>query len=284
MSIRFDEHRKDLEPYGLTCELFQPQVMAKQERHNELEINFLPDCSLTYLIGNNEYQIPKGSIVAFWGLMPHQVVNYLGEDPYFVVTVPFSILDEWKLPKDFLDAMFDGEFISIAAPKDIKFEKKRFKKWSKELKQNESQLSSACSLEIGAYIKRFALQSFSSEINLKNTQPADINLVERMAMFIAANFTDSIRVSHVAKEVGLHPDYANSIFKKAFRKTISDYIITQRISFAERKLTVSNDSITSVAYQSGFNSICRFNVAFKKKNKLTPREYRKKHLLVKLAS
>ena len=284
MSARFDEYKRDIEAYGLSCELWKPHKMAKEERHNELEINFLPNCALTYLIGNREHQVPKGSIVAFWALMPHRVINYIGECPYYVITVPFSLLDEWKLPKEFLDSMFDGEVRNILAPKDIKFEKKRFKKWAKELKQNESELSSACSLEIGAYIKRFAIRSFSSSINLQKSHSKNINLVERMAMYIAANFTEPIRVSHVANEVGLHPDYANSIFKRAFRKTISDYIISQRVSYAERKLTVSNESITSLAYQSGFNSICRFNVAFKKKNKVTPREYRKKHLLVSLAS
>jgi len=64
--------------------------------------------------------------------------------------------------------------------------------------------------------------------------------------------------------VGLHPDYANVIFKKTFGYTISDYLLEQRVLYAKRKLSITQDSITSIAYDSGFNSISRFNASFRK--------------------
>ncbi len=274
MPTQFDEFRADLKPYGLTCELWQPKRMQKPERHNELEINFLPECSITYVIQNRRVKVKMGSVIAFWGLVPHQIVDFKQSCPYYVITIPFSIIKEWKLPKSFLDALFKGKILTISKLDDLVFEKKRFKKWSSDLGQNEFELYTACLLEICAYIKRFAFNAHPTKSD-SNQVPPPINLVERMAMFIARNFTDPIKASDVAKEVGLHPDYANSVFKRVFGSTISNYIIVQRVAFAEGKLSISNDSITSLAYQSGFNSISRFNAAFKKKNKLTPREYRK---------
>lgn len=46
---RFDARRGELRPYGLTCELWTPCLMRRPDRHNEIELNYLPEGSLTYL-------------------------------------------------------------------------------------------------------------------------------------------------------------------------------------------------------------------------------------------
>jgi AraC family transcriptional regulator, melibiose operon regulatory protein len=44
------ESRPDLEPYGFTCEVWEPQPMNRADRHNELQLNLLESGSLTYLL------------------------------------------------------------------------------------------------------------------------------------------------------------------------------------------------------------------------------------------
>ncbi len=279
MLTKFDEYQVDLKHFHLSCEMWRPKLMKKPSRHNEIEINYLPECSITYLINNCKLKVRKGSAVAFWSLMPHQIVGFNKDCPYYVIKIPYLILHEWKLPKAFLDNLFRGDVQTLINLEGDEFEKNRFNKWTCELEQKDAAQYSACLLEIYDYTKRFAFKSLSAQLCLHKVGPPPIKLAESMAMFIANNFTEPIKVSDVAKEVGLHPDYANSMFKKAFGSTICNYIMDQRVLYAQRKLANTNDSITSLAYQSGFNSICRFNAAFKKKNSLTPREYRKSHLL-----
>ena len=103
----------------------------------------------------------------------------------------------------------------------------------------------------------------------------EVSLVEKMAVYIARNYSNPIRVSDVGKAVGLHPDYANAIFKKTFGCTLSEFIVAERITHAQRKLLASHLSITQIAFDCGFNSVSRFNSAFLKINGCTPREYRK---------
>ena len=105
----------------------------------------------------------------------------------------------------------------------------------------------------------------------------EINQVERIAIYIAQNYSNPLKVSDIGKAVGLHPDYANSIFKKAFGRTLSEYIMEERISHAQRKLVATDTSITQIAFECGFNSISRFNAAFQKMNRCTPRNFRKKY-------
>ena len=45
----FDEKRSEFKPYGLTCELWMPDLMRKPDRHNEIELNYFTSGSITYL-------------------------------------------------------------------------------------------------------------------------------------------------------------------------------------------------------------------------------------------
>ena len=43
----FDEKRDEFKPYGLTCEIWRPQLMPKIDRHNEIELNYIPEGDIT---------------------------------------------------------------------------------------------------------------------------------------------------------------------------------------------------------------------------------------------
>uniref|UniRef100_UPI001B809DFC helix-turn-helix domain-containing protein n=1 Tax=Neolewinella xylanilytica TaxID=1514080 RepID=UPI001B809DFC len=64
----------------------------------------------------------------------------------------------------------------------------------------------------------------------------------------------------------------------AFRLTLTEYIAEERIAYASRQLIATSDPITDIAYASGFQSISRFNAAFRKINDCTPRAYRKRYV------
>jgi AraC-like DNA-binding protein len=70
-----------------------------------------------------------------------------------------------------------------------------------------------------------------------------------------------------------------SLFKKAFGTTLIDYLTHHRISHAQRLLATTDAKIVEIAFSSGFNSISRFNEAFRRACNCTPREYRRQHAL-----
>lgn len=276
MLRKFDEYRNDSESHRIGCVLRRPDPRKKPGTNKELEIHYLPESSMTYLIQNRKVRIPEGTVMAFWSLMPHQLIDYTRDEPYYVLTIPISIVQEWRLPDSFLDACVRGE-VQLLNANQGEVDATHFKRWTHTFSQ-ECASEETGLLEMGSFLKKFAVHCVSANQSVEKVATPSINLVERMAMFIAGNFTEPIKVSDVANEVGLHPDYTNAIFKRAFCSTISDYIMEQRVLYAQRKLSITTESITSLAFQSGFNSICRFNAAFKKRNNMTPREYRQKYL------
>ena len=82
----------------------------------------------------------------------------------------------------------------------------------------------------------------------------------------------------------LHPNYAMNLFQKTFGTTLINYLTQHRVSHAQRLLATTDQTITDIAFNSGFNSISRFNDAFRRACGCSPREYRRSHLLEDFAA
>ena len=106
-----------------------------------------------------------------------------------------------------------------------------------------------------------------------------LNKVEQMACFIAQNYTEKLTVQQIGEFVKLHPNYAMNLFQKTFGSTLINYLTQHRISHAQRLLATTTQTVTEIAFQSGFLSISRFNEAFRRACGCSPREYRKVHEL-----
>lgn len=272
----FDENRKEFRPYGLTCELWAPSLMQKPDRHNEIEINYFPEGAVTYLFQDKKITVTAKRLTVFWGLVPHQIVQYEGTTPYYVCTIPFSQFLEWKLPASFVDSVLKGQVLFEASEESALYDAFLLKNWIRDINSKGS--VGVTLLEMRARLARMATNMPPGK---ENEHPPvhlnEISQVERIAVYIAQNYCNHIKASDIGEAVGLHPDYANSIFKKAFGSTLSEYIVEERVSHAQRKLVTTDHSITEIAFECGFNSISRFNAAFLKGNGCTPRQFRKNY-------
>ncbi|MEX1014844.1 MAG: helix-turn-helix domain-containing protein [Candidatus Paceibacterota bacterium] len=269
----FDENRDAFKPYGLTCEIWKPNLMSKPDRHNEIELNYFPDGTITYLLQENKITIPSKRLALFWGLIPHQIVHYEGNSPYYVCTIPFSHFLEWNFPPTVVDRVSKGEVLMEVSEEYADYDEFLLNKWIRDI--DHAQAVDVILLEMRARLNRLAMNNISGkQSNPFSTKSNENTHVEKIAMYIAQNYQKPISVSDIGQEAGLHPDYANTLFKKAFGCTISEYIIEERISHAQRKLVTTDENISSIAFECGFSSISWFNASFKKMNGCTPREYR----------
>ncbi|MBX2840751.1 MAG: helix-turn-helix domain-containing protein [Flammeovirgaceae bacterium] len=277
---KFDKNRPELKPYGMTCNLWTPSIMDKPDRHNEIELNFFPKGSITYLVNDQKIKIPEKRLILFWALVPHQIIGFEENSYYYVCTIPLRQFMEWNFPNSFVNRLIEGEIQIPNSEVAWEYDHYIFQNWVKDFKSGDHQREEIATLEIQGRLKRFALESGNIEeqhSQIKNINQSAISSVEKMAIFIAKNYSDPITTPDIAASIGLHPDYANTIFKKAFGTTLNKYVIKQRVLNAQRRLSVTREKITSIAYESGFNSIGRFNAAFKLICNCTPREYRKKY-------
>ena len=66
------------------------------------------------------------------------------------------------------------------------------------------------------------------------------------------------------------------VFSGIFHKNFKQYINEHRLNYASAMLECSNEDITSIYLDAGFESQRTFNRVFKDRFRMTPREYRKR--------
>jgi AraC family transcriptional regulator, dual regulator of chb operon len=89
------------------------------------------------------------------------------------------------------------------------------------------------------------------------------------------NFTEGI--SRMYKISGRSPEHLSRIFRKYFNETPTEFITHLRLNYAANMLANSDDEITSVSMDAGFENLSHFYHLFKKQFNTSPREFRLKH-------
>ena len=276
----FDSSRPEFKPYGFTVETWRPNLMPRADRHNEIEINLLTGGSITYLIHDKKVTVPSKRLTVFWALMPHQIISFSHNAPYYVCTIPFAEFMEWQLPTSFVDQVLKGEVVIEASDTNYQYDKYLIENWLRDISTGNLKHTNVAKMEIRARLNRFALNSIPAECDTdkeKEHEFSMIDRIEKIIIFIARNYMKPIKNEDIAKAVELHPDYANTIFKKSFGTTLNKYLMMQRILHVQRQLCVSRKKITEIALEAGFNSLSRFNAAFWEVCHCSPKEYRKRH-------
>ena len=92
--------------------------------------------------------------------------------------------------------------------------------------------------------------------------------------FIMQHYDKAVTLEDVAKQAHMTPQAFCRYFKKHTRHTFISFLNEVRINEACKQLTDgAYDSISTIAYNCGFNSITNFNRVFKSVMTLSPSEY-----------
>lgn len=276
----FDSHRRDFAPYGFTCEVWEPRQMPRPDRHDEIELNFLDRGTLTYLVGGRRVTVQPRRLTAFWAAVPHQIVDFNDVSFYYVVTIPFGWVLRWGLPELLLSELTRGQIVADSNADRRDLDSRLFRQWHDDVAAGETCQRDAVVLELRARLLRLSScqQAVSSDIRVEpaaTQQQGNLEKAESMACFVARNYTSRIQVKDIAACVELHPDYAATLFRKTFGTTLNVLITRHRIAHAQRQLVTTQERIVNIAHDSGFDSLSRFNRAFRQLAGMTPREYRK---------
>jgi AraC-like DNA-binding protein len=260
-----------------------PAPMARPHRHNEIEMNFLENGSMTYLHGGVQITVPAQRFALFWASVPHQLIVTDDSPRCHWVTLPLAWFLQWKLPGQLTRQIMDGKIVIESdagrAPQDLGL----MKQWQADMKTTEAERRDTFLLELEARLRRLALSTTTpaapvAQANDKKSMAAltrgGLGKVEEMAQFIAVNHGRHLRVAEIAEAVNLHPNYAMSLFRKTFGISLVDYTTQHRISHAQRLLVTTDAKILDIALESGFGSLSRFYASFSAACGQSPKEYR----------
>ncbi len=93
--------------------------------------------------------------------------------------------------------------------------------------------------------------------------------------FIEASYNKPLTLEEISHSVNMSPKYFCKFFQEMTHRTPIDYLNYYRIERACYQLLTSEQSITEVAYNSGFNDLSYFIKTFKRYKGTTPKRYLK---------
>lgn len=260
--------------------------MQRPDRHNEIELNLLKHGSLTYLLGGNTVTIPAGRLAVFWAGIPHQIISSKNNTEYYVATIPLAWFLQCRFPAHFVDAILHARVVLDPEPQIRGGDLEMFERWVQDFKVPNPQRQRIAFLEIEARLFRFAMAVPASAAVARGAKTAHpimqaggLNRAEQIALYIAQHYTEPLTAEQISKSVGLHPNYAMTLFKQVMGVTMVDFLTQHRVSHAQRLLATTDDKIIEVAYSAGFGSSSRFHDAFTRSCGCPPKQYRKEHRL-----
>ena len=106
----------------------------------------------------------------------------------------------------------------------------------------------------------------------KSSQPPGWLL--RVEEIVHDRFRDPLRVSQIAREVGVHPVHLGRVFRQHKHVPIASYVRGLRLEWAAGQLQTTDDSLSAIALRSGFSDQSHFTRAFKQHTGHPPGRFR----------
>jgi len=255
--------------HGFGAGMGRLQPMTYDHSHGDLELNFVYSGSTRYALGGQEFEVPEGTLCAFWAAIPHRVVALAPGTRFMWLNVPLTVLLRWNPDAAFMGRVLAGELIIDSVKNSWDTDLTR--RWLRDLGAVESDLIRTVEIEVEARIRRLAQQSLACE----GEQGFRVQ-VAAMTAYLVAHFREAISAADVANAAGLNRHYAMRLFKRGSGLSIWQYLLRLRVSHAQQMLLTTDVPLVAVGLDSGFASLSRFYDTFTRECKMAPAEYRRR--------
>lgn len=259
-------------PVGLAAWHGPTEPMARAHRHDDVELNLSPHGPITYELGGHLVTVPAGHLVAFWGAVPHRLVDCPPGQELSWATVPVAVLGHAST--ELLRRLLGPTPLVAIDPTPPAEGMARLWRWHVDLASGEPERRAIVALEMEAMLRRLALQDPADRgpATPADGRPPDLAL--HMARYLLEHHTGPVSVADVAAAVAVHPHHAMHLFRSAMGTTIGRYLTQLRIATAQRLLLTTSEPVARIAVAAGFGSQSQFYARFRAACGMPPAAYR----------
>lgn len=242
------------------CISNEPSIHA----HNSFEIYFNLSGNVSFIANDKIYKISKGTLIITSPYEYHHCIFHDNrEHEHYCMN--FSLNNSSNLFKQFTDET--RTFVSLS-PAAIVSVESHFKSLLNS--SPDSELDCLCNFfRILQIIKN--ISKVHSEIDSLDNLPDNL---QKALEIINAEYQHQITVSYLASELFMSVNTLERYFKQHLNISPKEYIMRKKLSYALYLLN-DNQSISTVAAQSGFSDTSNFIQNFKRTFGKTPRQYLK---------
>lgn len=266
-------YRKNVDLYLCYCGIencsnghsFGPAV------RNDYLIHYITKGKGIYQVGNKTYEVKEGE---YFLICPGVTTFYQADEkePWSYIWIGFNGM---KAPVylEYLHLAQESNLVGVCKGQS------KLERYVREmLEAKELTYANELRREGLLYLFLSELSMAAEEEKVEETvpdYPYEI-YVEHTLRFIEENYQKNIKVNDIADEIGLNRSYLTNSFKKMLGESVQEYLIRFRMGKAESALVNTMDTVQEIARSVGYEDALAFSKAFKKRNRCSPMEYRKR--------
>ncbi|HLK27365.1 MAG TPA: AraC family transcriptional regulator [Puia sp.] len=260
-----------------------PHFYEHLHRHKEMQIMWIIKGEGTFIAGNNMQRFKSGDIYIIGANQPHV---FKSDPVYFdkrrkkgVHSLMIFLNTDGPLAKlfDLPEMKSIKKFLAIT-PNGLQAPSKFQSAIANAMtevknKTNAQQITSFIQLlQMLSNLKKWKMLSMENiEYAITDSDGLRMNNIYQYTM---ANYTNNIPLDKIASIAHLTPQAFCRYFKKHTLKTFVTFLNEVRISEACKRMIAGDyDSISSIAYQTGFSNTVTFNRVFKQITGTSPKVY-----------
>jgi len=248
--------------------------IRSEHYHDCHQILLIEEGEIEGNLGKKKFVAKKGDLILFSRFENHSVASVSSEYCRFVLRlIPTDALNENRVysilsnrPSGFSGILKTGEkmddFLRIFSALT--------KEWYRKEELSEEMIS--CYVhELMIMIYRLIPQKY------RFLENENFSLVYKIQKRFETDFKHSYSLTSLAKEYGMSPSALSHDFKRITGVSVMEYLLGCRLAAAKERLIQTGASIGKIVEECGFSDCSNFGRIFKKKNGLSPREFRREY-------
>ncbi|MGM0216648.1 AraC family transcriptional regulator [Enterococcus sp. AZ109] len=281
----FSQNNKRNEFYTNIPQLYYASVVEDEDSihprflhsHDDLvEIIFIVNGQVKYLIEDTEYDIKKGDLIVINSNVLHDetIVRDSGFKSYCLA------LKGVNLSSNQPNTLLPKGASPVISTHESFFEIKELFEMLMSHVQEATPSSNLIAKGICHTIVTLIFYGLIENEQQQQCEQRDKkkeDIVTKVKQFIDTNFTEDLTLAEIAESVHSSQYYIAHLFKDELGISPGQYIIRRRIGEAQTLLLTTDKNISYIASSVGYDSIHQFNTLFKRKVGLSPSAYRKEY-------
>lgn len=242
--------------------------------HLSSEMVFVDSGEACFEIDGREYLAKSGSIVFITSFEQHQVdIRCTPYRRYFAIVNAMEV--ERAFPASALPSIFRNRPSGFCHCVDLSpegdYPRQLFRRLQAEFDSQlprSDQMVRSILEQILILVSRAAPQDFAFREGAPNSRVGEIQ------RYIEAHFTEDIKISQLAEQFFLNHCYLTHLFKEQVGYSPKQYILLNRLSYAQELLETTPLQVAQIAFKCGFGDANNFIRAFREWYGVSPNQYR----------
>ena len=261
---------------------FKPVAMPNEHAHGHIELNWLTAGSMDYLIDAHPVRLPAGRLLIFWAGIPHRAlgVDRGPNNDALQCNVYLPLDDFLYMPRTgkLLDTMMGGGVIAL---QEGTIGNETLRRWYDDYRSGDPERIDILKSEIAIMLRRASatgwdeiLPSWIEAVTPATKAATPLRYAVAMIRYVLEHLSEPLHAEDIAEVVGLHPNYALSLFSSVMKVPLHKFVVRMRLIRARALLAEGALSIENVAFESGFPALSQFYAQFRNAYGMTPQQMR----------